>query len=81
MSAFQIPSKLGVVLTYLPRYCKRVIVLLTVKKAFNIVNELELYLIINDHIVPLVTLHVLPELVVFALIPSIIHPYLFFDLG
>ena len=42
---------------------------------------MKLHLIIEDHVFPLATLHVLPELVVFAPIPSIIQPYLFFDLG
>ena len=80
MSAYQIPSKLGVVFTYLPRYCKRFVVLLAVEKPFDIVDELELHLAVEDHIVPLASLHVLPKPVVLRPITSIIYSNLLIDL-
>jgi len=66
--------------TYFPWHCERFVVLLAVEKAFDIADELEFHLIVEDHIVPLATLDVLPKLVILPLIPSIINPYLFLDL-
>ncbi len=66
--------------TYFPWHCERFVVLLAVEKAFDIADELEFHLIVEDHIVPLATLDVLPKLVILPPIPSIINPYLFLDL-
>jgi len=68
------------VLTHFPRYYERFVVLLAVEKAFDIADELELHLIVEDHIVPLATLDVLPKLAILPPVPSVIHPYLFLDL-
>lgn len=68
------------VVTYFPRHCERFVVLLPVEKAIDIADELELHLIVDDHIVPLATLDVLPKLVILPPVPSVIHPYLFLDL-
>ena len=71
---------LGVILTYLPGYCKRFVVLLAVEKPFDIDDELELHLAVENHIVPVASLHVLPKPVVLRPITTIIYPNLLIDL-
>ena len=72
--------KLGVILTYLPEYCKRFVVLLAVENPFDIADELELHLAVEDHIVPIASLHVLPKPVILRPITTILYPNLLIDL-
>lgn len=72
--------KLGVILTYLPEYCKRFVVLLTVENPFDIADELELHFAVEDYIVPIASLHVLPKPVILRPITTILYPNLLIDL-
>ena len=51
-----------------------------VENPFDIADELELYLAVEDHIVPIASLHVLLKPVVLRLIITIIYPNLLIDL-